>query len=57
MFTIIMKLPEKLIPQSLMNWLDRYTTKRINELNQDNIKLNWTNTHVQQAVKEIADQT
>ncbi len=32
MFSIIQKSPEKFISNSLMNWMDKYTTKRINQL-------------------------
>ena len=38
MFSIIQKLPEKIIPHWLMEWLYRYTTKRINKLKQQQIK-------------------
>ena len=38
LFTIIQKLPEKLIPSPIMNWLDRYMDKRIGELKQQIIK-------------------
>lgn len=33
-FSIITKIPEKFIPTVLMDWLDQYTTKRMNELDQ-----------------------
>lgn len=52
-FTIISKLPEKLIPSPLMNWLNRYLDKRISELKQESIKLNWKNMYLQDAVDHI----
>lgn len=55
MFFIIMKLPEGFIPRSFMEWLDRYTTKRINELKQQNIKQTWRNMYLQDAINEISN--
>lgn len=52
-FKLIMKLPDKFIPSFLMEWLERYTTKRINQLKQQNIKQTWKNTYLQKAVDEI----
>ena len=53
MFSIIQKLPEKLIPTSLMVWLDRYLDKWISELKQQSIKQTWKNMYLQTAVDEI----
>lgn len=53
LFTIISKLPEKLIPTSLMIWLDHYLDKRISELKQESIKQTWANMYLQDAVDEI----
>lgn len=53
LFTIISKLPEKLIPSSFMNWLDRYTTKRISQLQQQIIKQRWQQDTLERAVGEI----
>ncbi len=55
MFSIIQKLPEKFIPNWLMEWLDHYTTKRINELKQQHIKQVWKNMYLQNAVNEISN--
>ena len=52
-FTIISKLPEKLIPSPLMNWLDRYTTKRISQLPQQIIKQRWQRDTFERAVEDI----
>ena len=56
LFKIIMKLPDRFIPSSLMDWLDRYTTKRINQLKQQNIKQTWRNLYLQKAVDDISKQ-
>lgn len=55
MFSTIQKLPEKFIPRFLMKWLERYTTKRINELKQQSIKQTWRNMYLQKAVNEITN--
>lgn len=54
-FNIIMKLPDNFIPSALMNWLDRYTRKRINQLKQQNIKQTWINLYLQSAVDDITN--
>ena len=54
-FKIIMKLPDRFIPSALMNWLDRYTRKRINQLKQQNIKQTWRNLYLQSAVDDISN--
>ena len=55
LFKIIMKLPDRFIPSALMDWLDRYTTKRINQLKQQNIKNTWRNLYLQKAVDDISN--
>lgn len=55
LFKIIMKLPDKFIPSSVMEWLDRYTTKRINQLKQQNVKQTWRNVYLQKAVDDISN--
>ena len=55
LFRFIMKIPDKFIPSFVMEWLDRYATKRINQLKQQNIKQTWKNTYLQKAVDEIND--
>jgi alkyl sulfatase BDS1-like metallo-beta-lactamase superfamily hydrolase len=54
MFFIVQHLPEWLIPAPLMNWLDHYTTKRINQLKQQTIKQTWRNMYLEGAVQEIS---
>lgn len=36
-----------------MNWLEGYLDKRISELKQESIKLNWKNMYLQDAVDHI----
>ena len=54
-FSIIMKLPERFIPQWLMEWLDQYTTKRISQLKQQNIHDTWQKMYLEKAADEIAN--
>ena len=55
LFKIIMRIPDRFIPSALMNWLDRYTRKRINQLKQQNIKSTWRNLYLQSAVDDITN--
>lgn len=55
MFAIVQKIPEKYVPQFLMEWLDRYTTKRLNELKQQTIHQTWRNLYLEKAVNDISD--
>lgn len=54
-FKIIMKLPERLIPSSLMEWLERYTLKRISQIKQQNIKQTWRNMYLKDALDNISN--
>ena len=54
MFFIIQKLPDKFIPSALMEWLDRYTTKRIRQLEMQNVKQTWRNVYLQKTVDDIS---
>lgn len=53
LFSIIQKLPEKLIPSPLMFWLDRYLDKRISQLQQEIIKQRWQQDALEKAVSDI----
>jgi len=52
-FSIIQRIPEKFIPQWLMNRLEKYLDKRISELKQESIKITWRNMYLQNATNEI----
>lgn len=52
-FSIIQRIPEKFIPQWLMNWLETYLDKRISELKQESIRITWRNMYLQNAVNDI----
>lgn len=53
LFSIIQRIPEKFIPQWLMNRLEKYLDKRISELKQESIKMTWRNMYLQNATNEI----
>lgn len=52
-FSIIQRIPEKLLPHWLMNWLEKYLDKRIIELKQQSIQMTWRNMYLQKAVDDI----
>lgn len=52
-FFIIQKIPERIIPSFVMEWLDRYTDRRINQLKQQQIKATWQKMYLQDAVNQI----
>ena len=56
LFTIVPKLPEKFIPSSLMNWMERYTDKRLAELKQQIIRDQWKKIALEKAVENIHKQ-
>lgn len=57
MFELLQKVPERFIPQSLMEWLDKYLTKRIQLLNKQNIKNTWRNIYLENVVNDINSRT
>lgn len=52
-FSIIQRIPEKLLPHWLMNWLEKNLDKRINELKQESIKMTCQNMYLQNSLTEI----
>lgn len=55
MFEIIQRIPEKLLPNFLMKWLNNYTTKRIAKLKQQITKDRWKEIGLEKAVNEISN--
>lgn len=55
-FSIIQKLPDRLIPHWLMNWLTHYTDKRIQELKQQIIKDRWRQDALKRTLADIHSQ-
>ena len=55
MFSIITKLPERMIPSPLMQWLTAYLDRRTQELQQEIIRQQWQKVYLEKAVSEIHD--
>lgn len=53
LFSIVQKLPESLIPAPLMEWLESYINKRTQELQQEILRKQWQQIHLEKAVEEI----
>lgn len=53
MFSIFQKLPERFIPQSVMNWMEYYTNKRLYELKQQIIRNRWHTIELEKVVDNI----
>ena len=53
MFSIIQKLPEKMIPHFLMDWMEHYTNKRLSELKQQIIRNRWHTIELEKVVDNI----
>lgn len=56
MFYIIEKIPEKWLPAPLMDWMVRYTQKRIAELNQQIICDRWKLAGYEKVTQHIREQ-
>jgi hypothetical protein len=54
MYDMFFKIPKRFIPTTLMEWLDAYTTKRINQLKQQTIKQTWNNMYLQKVAEDIS---
>lgn len=55
MFDVITKVPERLIPPSLMQWITNYIDKRTQELQQEIIRQQWQKVYLEKALSEIHD--
>lgn len=53
LFTIVTHIPEAFLPAFIMKWLDRYTTKRTQELQQEIVRQRWQQVYLEKAVEEI----
>ena len=56
MLSVFEKLPETMIPQFLMNWMDGYTRKRLSELQQQIIRDRWYTVELEKFVDHISNQ-
>lgn len=53
LFSLVLKLPERMIPKSVMDWLERYVNKRNSQLQQQIIRQKWETMALKQAAKQI----
>lgn len=56
MFAIIQRIPEKFLPPFVMNLIERYLDKRLNELKSQVIKCRWQEVELQKTVDKISNQ-
>lgn len=52
LFSIIEKLPERLIPPKVMTLLEKHLNKRIKQLEQQNIEDTWRLAYLDKAIEE-----
>lgn len=53
LFSTVQKIPDKFLPNWLMNKLEKYLDKRISQLKQESIKATWRNMYLQSAADNI----
>ena len=53
LFFIIKRTPDKMIPDFLMKWLDKYTHKRLLQLKQEVIRNHWRTVELEKSVDNI----
>lgn len=56
LFMLVSKIPESMIPKSVMDWLGRYTNKRIAELQRQIIHDRWQTVKLDETLKQIKDE-
>ena len=57
LFSAVFHIPESFLPSFLMNWLDSYTTKRTQELQQEIVRQQWKQVSLEKAVEDIHSRT
>ncbi len=53
LFAAFHKMPEKSIPPFIMQWMEKYTEKRLAELQSQLVKSRWTTAELEKAVQQI----
>lgn len=54
-FNLFLKIPEKYTPACIINWMDKYTNKRLNELKQQITHSKWQTMELKKAFENIHD--
>lgn len=52
-FDVIQRIPERFIPQFVMNQINQYLDKRLNEMQQQVIKYKWEQVELEKTVKNL----
>lgn len=52
-FKLLLSIPENMIPSSLMNWIEHYIDKRMNELQYQLICDNWRSVELEKAAVQL----
>lgn len=52
-FDVIQRIPDRFIPQFVMNRIDQYLDKRLNEMQQQVIKYKWEQVELEKTVKNL----
>ena len=53
LFSIVQKVPEPLIPDFVMNWVESYIDKRTRKLKEEIIRQKWQQAYLEKVVEEI----
>lgn len=53
LFSVIQKVPEAFIPSPIMEWLNKYIDRRTQEIDEELIRIQWQQVHLEKAVEEI----
>lgn len=52
-FNLFQKIPERYMPACIINWMDKYTNKRLNELKQQITHSKWQTMELKKAFDNI----
>lgn len=55
-FTLFERLPDRLIPAFVLNWMERYTDRRLSKLKAQIIKSKWTAAEEQKILEQNRQQ-
>lgn len=53
LFSVLQRLPEKLIPQPAMDWMFTYIEKRTQEIQRQIVRQNWKKAELEQILTEL----
>lgn len=53
LFSVLQRLPEKIIPQPAMDWMFSYVEKRTQEIQHQIVRQNWKKAELEQILTEL----